>query len=199
MTIRVGNPFPVYLDRRGFPLDGGKLYIGAEGADPELSPVTVYLDEDLTVPVTQPISIIGGRACWDGNPALFYIAANVYSFRTKDRDGAEVEYSAKAVFGVSSFQPLSATLTAIAALETTSYGRGVLAQSSASALRTYLGMVEYLSQTGGTVTGNIVRSSAGPHIYHADSALSSGRLIVTANGAADPTSQPGDVWLELEP
>lgn len=198
MTIRIGNPFPVYLDRRGFPLDGGKLYIGAEGADPELSPVTVYLDEALTVPVTQAISVIGGRACWDGNPALFYIAGDVYSFRTKDKDGAEVEYSPKAVFGIASFQPLDTDLTAIAALATASYGRGVLTQSSAAALRTYLGLVDYLAQTGGTVTGNIVRSSAGTHLYHNDSALSSGRVFVTANGAADPTSQPGDIWLELE-
>lgn len=199
MTIRIGNPFPIYLNRRGYPLDGGRLYIGAEGADPELSPVTVYLDEALTQPVTQPISVIGGKACWDGNPALFYIAGDVYSYRTRDTDGSEIEYAQKAVFGVSSFQPLDADLTEIAALATTAYGRGVLTQASAAALRTYAGLVDYLATAGGTVTGNIVRGSAGPHLYHNDSALGSGRVFVTANGAADPTSVAGDVWIELEP
>lgn len=199
MTIRIGNPFPVYLDRRGFPLDGGKLFIGTEGADPELSPITVYLDEALTIPVTQPIAVIGGRACWDGNPALFYIPGDVYSFRTRDKDNGEIEYTSRAVFGVAAFQPLDDDLTDIAALATTPYGRGVLTQAGAAALRTYMGLVDALPLAGGTVTGNIVRSGGGSHLYHNDGALTSGRVFVTANGAADPTSQPGDIWIELAP
>jgi len=199
VTIRIGNPFPIFLDRRGLPLDGGKLYIGADGADPQVTPVQVYLDEDLTVTVTQPIQIIGGLTCFDGNPALFYIAGDAYSLRTRDKNDAEVSYDPNAVPGVSSFQPLDADLTAIAALATTPFGRGVLEQASAAAARTYLGLVASLPLAGGTVTGNIVRSSAGSHLYHNDAALTSGRVFVTANGAADPTSLPGDVWIELEP
>jgi hypothetical protein len=47
------------------------------------------------------------------------------------------------------------------------------------------------------VTGNIVRQSAGPHVYYASDSFTSPRIFVTAAGASDPTSQPGDIWLEL--
>jgi len=36
---------------------------------------------------------------------------------------------------------------------------------------------------------------AGVHAYFADSAMTGGRIFITAVGAADPTSQPGDIWL----
>jgi hypothetical protein len=55
-----------------------------------------------------------------------------------------------------------------------------------------------LTISGAIVEGsNIVRSGAGPHLYHVNSSFSSGRVYVTAAGAADPTSVPGDVWIEL--
>jgi hypothetical protein len=50
---------------------------------------------------------------------------------------------------------------------------------------------------GATVGANIVRSGAGPHLYHVTAAFGSGRVYVTAAGAADPTSAPGDIWIEL--
>lgn len=50
---------------------------------------------------------------------------------------------------------------------------------------------------GATVGANIVRFGAGPHLYHVNGAFGSGRVYVTAAGAADPTSAPGDIWIEL--
>jgi hypothetical protein len=50
---------------------------------------------------------------------------------------------------------------------------------------------------GATASANIVRSGAGPHLYHVTAAFGSGRVYVTAAGAADPTSSPGDIWIEL--
>jgi hypothetical protein len=47
------------------------------------------------------------------------------------------------------------------------------------------------------MTANIQRQGAGPHLYHATQAYASGRMFVTAAGAADPTSQPGDIWIQL--
>lgn len=52
-----------------------------------------------------------------------------------------------------------------------------------------------LSVAGGEVTGNIVRHSAGPHLYHTNAAFGSGRLFYTAAGASDPTSLAGDIWI----
>jgi len=59
-----------------------------------------------------------------------------------------------------SYQPLDSDLTAIAALSTTSFGRSVLTQADASALRTLAGLGTIATQdannvaiTGGTITG----------------------------------------------
>lgn len=46
------------------------------------------------------------------------------------------------------------------------------------------------------MTGNLVRQGAGPHLYHATGTFTSGRVFVTVAGAADPTSLPGDIWIQ---
>jgi hypothetical protein len=53
-----------------------------------------------------------------------------------------------------------------------------------------------LGLAGGTVTGNILRSSAGGHLYHTTAAMTSGRVFLTTSASADPTSLAGDVWLK---
>jgi len=199
MTVRVSNPFPFFLDRAGLPLDGGSIYVGTVGDDPEISPVTVYLNKEMTITVAQPLSVIGGLSCNDGNPVMFYVNATNYSLRVRDADGAEVFYVASAVVDNSDWQPVDSDLTAIAALATTPYGRGVLEMASASALRSYVGVVDALPLSGGTVTGNIVRSGAGPHPYFTDASFTSGRIFITEVGAADPTSALGDQWIVLAP
>lgn len=52
-----------------------------------------------------------------------------------------------------------------------------------------------LPLTGGTVTGNITRGSAGSHLYHTNAAFASGRVFFTAPGDPDPTSLAGDIWI----
>lgn len=47
------------------------------------------------------------------------------------------------------------------------------------------------------MTANLLRQGAGPHLYHSNGAYTSGRVFVTAAGAADPTTAPGDIWIEL--
>lgn len=47
------------------------------------------------------------------------------------------------------------------------------------------------------MTANLIRKDAGPHLYHATAAYQSGRVFVTAAGAADPTTAAGDIWIEL--
>ncbi len=53
------------------------------------------------------------------------------------------------------------------------------------------------TEGGEQMTANLTRQGAGPHLYHATATFSSGRVFVTAAGAADPTSQPGDIWIQL--
>lgn len=198
MTKRIGNPLPFFTDKRGLPMDGGRLYVGEVNEDPQISPLTLYLDEECTVPIAAPLLIVGGFATNDGNPAFFYIAEDAYSLRVRDRDGGEVYYFPDAVVEEDRWQPLNTNLTAIALLTTTAYGRGLLTQIDAEKMREYLGMAASLPLAGGTVTGNIVRKDCGPHLYHVNPAYPSGRIFITGPGNADPTTMVGDIWLELE-
>lgn len=197
---RLAYPFPLFLDQHGALLDAGKVYVGTAAADPEVAPITVYWDAAGTIPASQPLRTRGGVVVNNGAPAVVFIPDGDYSQRVRDADGNLVSYAASvtAALGVS-YQPQSATLDALSALTTTAFGRSLLTANDAAALRTLAGVVASLAQTGGTVSGNILRASAGPHLYHTDGSFTSGRVFVTAAGASDPTSQDGDIWIELAP
>lgn len=196
---RLENPFPIFLDEAGALVDAGYIYVGTANADPEISPITVYWDAALSIPAAQPLRTRGGIINNNGSPALVYIGADDYSLRVRDADGNEISYTASSsATGGTSYQPLDADLTAIAALATTVFGRSVLTAADAAGLRALAGIAASLPLTGGTMTGNILRSGAGPHLYLTDGAPS-GRVFRTVNTAADPTSQDGDIWLKYAP
>jgi hypothetical protein len=192
----VRNPFPVWLDQFGALVDAGRVYFGESGEDPEVHPISVFWNPDLTIPAAQPLRTRAGILNNNGSPALAYVAEADYSVRLRDADGAEIFYlsSASESAGVS-YQPLDPDLTAIAALATTPFGRSLLTTGDGAALRTLAGLANLLPSTGGTVTGNITRAGAGPLLYHA-SGFGSGRVFVTAAGAPDPTTADGDIWIE---
>ncbi|MES2904004.1 MAG: hypothetical protein V4696_07450 [Pseudomonadota bacterium] len=198
MTLKISNPFPLFLNARGDLLDGGSVYIGTSGADPETSPLDVFWDAALTDPADQPLRTKGGVIVNDSAPASVFIDEDDYSIRTRDSDGSQVSYAASAVSVASSFQPLDSDLTAIAALTTTTFGRALLALADAAALRTAAGLVPYLPLSGGTVTGNIIRSSAGGHIYHGDAGLASGKISIIALAASLPSGNDGDLVFRLK-
>lgn len=56
---------------------------------------------------------------------------------------------------------------------------------------------DFMPIVGGTFTGDITRNGRGGYLHHASSTYLSGRVFVTALGAADPTSAVGDIWIEL--
>ena len=199
MTQAINNPFPLWLDKTGELLDGGSIYVGTAMADPEASPITAYWDEALTIVAAQPLRTRGGYIVnGSGNPARVYVAPDDYSIRARDFDGNQVLYVASILVAATSFQPLDANLTSISSLATTAYGRALLTLANTAALKAATGIPDPIPAIGGVTTGNITRSGAGVHLYHNNGALTSGRIFVTANGAADPTSLPGDIWLEEE-
>lgn len=198
MTTQIGNPFPMFYDLRGRPLDRGQVFIGAVGEDPETSPIDVFADLDLTDAVSQPISTIGGVITRDGQPIFAFVDEQQYSIRVKDADGATVFYTAAANIEAANFQAASSELTAIAALATTEFGRDLLTIASAAELRSYGGIPNALPLTGGSMTGPIKRSGAGGYAYAADASIPDVRIFFTANGASDPRTQVGDIWFEEE-
>lgn len=187
------NPEPIFLDAAGNLADGGYIYVGVANADPETSPIDCFWDEARTIPATQPLRTIGGLIVNGTTPAAVFFAETDYSMRLKDAGGNLVYYT-PTTYPAGSYQPLDSDLTAIAALSTTPYGRALLTLANTAALQSAVGLPAALPLIGGTVTGNIVRSGAGVHPYWSDPAMTGGRRYITAAGAADPTSQPGDEW-----
>lgn len=197
MTQRIGNPFPFFQDRQGLPLDGGDVFIGLVGNDPESNPIDCFWDFALTQPIIQPIKCLGGLLVNGSTPAHVYVSDANYSIRARDADGDESFYTASAVVAGSTFQPLDSDLTAIAALATTAFGRALLTLADSAALQAAVGAAASLPITGSIpMTGTIIRSGGGAHSYYPDPALTAGREFLTAAGAADPTSLPGDKWFK---
>lgn len=192
---KLNNPVPMFLDTRGALLDGGSIYVGVANGDPESEPIDLFWDAALSIPAAQPLRTIGGLIVNGVVPADVFYDEDDFSMRVRDAQETQVFYSPSVYASDSGFQPLDADLTAIAALSTTTYGRNLLTLANQAALAAAVGFSPFV---GGTVTNNITRQGAGTHLYHNDTALTSGRVFVTTEGAADPTSQPGDIWFEVE-
>lgn len=93
---------------------------------------------------------------------LDWAAASGNKFIGGPADGSSGQYAGRALVALdvapitTVWQPLDADLTAIAALSTTSYGRGFLTAADAAAGRTYLGLGSLATQSGtfsGTSSG----------------------------------------------
>lgn len=190
---RLANPIPVFLDLNGRLIDGGKVYVGVVGDDPETDPVDVYWDPELTNVAAQPLRTIGGMIVNGTTPANVFVAENDYSMRLRDANNVQVFYSPSVFIDTDQFQPRDADLTAIADQGTTAYGRGLLALNNQAALKSATGIPDPLPAAGGTVSGPITRQGAGVHAYALNPAFTGFRLCgVDPTGTADATSQPGD-------
>ena len=197
MAQRINNPFPLFLDTDGSLLYGGFVFVGVAGQDPEANPLAIFWDKDLTVAITDlPLRTLGGVITNGDSPAFVFAAGDDYSIRVRNSDGEVVFYVASIKVTGEQFQPLDSDLTAIAALSTTAYGRGLLTLANQAALKAATGIPDPIPAIGGNVSGNIMRLSAGPHIYHTDAAYGSGRIFVTDHDGADPTSLAGDLWIK---
>lgn len=194
--IKLGNPVPIFLDATGGLADGGSIYVGTANADPQLSPITVYWDPALTIIAQQPLQTMGGLIVNGATPASVFTAATDYSMRMIDANDNLVFYSPSVFTNANAFQPIDADLSAIAALGTTPFGRSLLTLANMAALAQATGLPPALPLAGGTMLGNILRQGSGVHAYWSDPGMTGGRLFITAASAADPTSQPGDVWFQ---
>ena len=190
---------PLYLDGRGNLLDGGFIYVGTVGNDPTIvgNRVNLFWDKNRTIAAPQPLRTLGGVVVNGQNPAYVFLAETNYSLTIEDSDGSLVEYlSDNGIVAdpVASYQPLDSDLTAIAALATTTYGRNLLTLANQAALKSATGIPDCLPIIGGTVSGNILRSGSGAHVYWGLAGYTGARLFVGPSASADPTSQPGDNW-----
>jgi hypothetical protein len=138
-------------------------------------------------------------------PTASYTAEDVLA-KLLTVDGAGSGLDADKVDGVDSASlggtPAAADLlTAIKTVDGSGSGLdadkldGIDASGYASSSHTH---TAYIPKAGATdITGNIVRQSMGPHLYHEDDAMDSGRVFVRNVGDPDPTSLPGDIVIYL--
>lgn len=89
---QVTGPYPIFTDLDGTPLDDGYLYIGLINEDPEINPIQVFFDSNLTIPATQPIRTNNGYAYRNGSPALLYTGGE-FSITIRNKRQEFVLYS----------------------------------------------------------------------------------------------------------
>lgn len=138
------NPITIFLDGRGLLLDGGFIFVGAAGTDPEVgaNQLDLFFDKALTIPAAQPLRTLGGVIVNGINLGKVYFDEADYSITVRDADSNLVYFEPTAFdTGGIAYQPLDADLTAIAALAgQTAFGRSGLADADAAALRARAGL-----------------------------------------------------------
>lgn len=90
-ALAITSPLPQFFDLDGKPLQGGRLYFGQVGQNPETSPITVYWDDALTQPAAQPIRTLNGYVQRSGKPAQVFSSVD-YSLTVRDRRGQLIVY-----------------------------------------------------------------------------------------------------------
>ena len=90
MATAIYEPLPVFHDVDGTPLENGKVYIGTVNLDAKTNQVAAYWDEDLTMPVSQPIRTLNGYPSYQGAATPIYTAEATFSLRTYDANDVPI-------------------------------------------------------------------------------------------------------------
>lgn len=137
------NPITIFLDGRGLLLDGGYIYVGESGMDPEVgaNQLDLYFDKALTLPAVQPLRTLGGVIVNGFNLGKVYFAEPDYSITVRDSDLNLVYFEATAFdTGGVTYQQQDASLDAIAAQTNAPFGLALLELADAAALRGEAGL-----------------------------------------------------------
>lgn len=103
MTALLLNPFPMFYDQLGQPLDEGYIYVGEANKDPRQFPINVYLDAAKTNLAVQPLRTINGVLSNGYKPIPIFADEPDYSLLVLNKEGKQVFYDKSSVtsnFGV---------------------------------------------------------------------------------------------------
>lgn len=93
-TTAVTPPYPHFVGTDGAPIDSGYVWVGLPNLPPQTNPAAIYSDQDLTVPLAQPVRTSGGYPVSNGTPVQIY-AAGSHSILVQDSRGVTVYYLAE--------------------------------------------------------------------------------------------------------
>ena len=91
----VPNPYQLFTDTDGTPLESGYIYIGEANLNPITNPITVSWDLAGLYPAAQPIRTIGGYPSRNGTPGILYVNAGAfedYSILIQDKHQDQVTF-----------------------------------------------------------------------------------------------------------
>lgn len=118
---QVTEPFPIFYDDDGDPLENGMIYIGAANQDPRTNPITVYTDPALSVTIAQPIRTLGGRPAYQGSPVNLYVSPETYSIDIFNKHGTPLTTERNARSALSDYVTQAEFDEFIATADTTLY------------------------------------------------------------------------------
>ena len=84
-STSIEQPFPIFFDKVGKPLDSGYVYIGEYGKNPQTNPIQTFWDETLTQPAVQPIRTINGYYSRYGAPSRVFVQGLSCSITVRDK------------------------------------------------------------------------------------------------------------------
>lgn len=87
MSVQVFNPFEIFHDINGRPVDDGFIWVGHPNLDAETNPISVFFDEALTIPAVQPIRTRNGYPSNAGVKAELYVSATMFSIKIENKNG----------------------------------------------------------------------------------------------------------------
>jgi hypothetical protein len=144
----IEQPYPIFTDADGDPLEAGYIWIGVENLNPITDPVAVYWDAALTQPAVQPIRTAGGYPVNNGTPAALHVAG-AYSILVQDRNGITV-YSAQS----------ETVLTSSNAVTFLQAGIGAVARTAQSKMRDWMSVKDFGAVGDGATDDTIAMNAA---------------------------------------
>lgn len=87
MPTKVENPFKMFTDESGQPLEAGFIFVGEVNKNPEAFPIPIYWDEELVTPAVSPVRTVSGYPSRSGTPAVVYASEGDFSITIKDKNG----------------------------------------------------------------------------------------------------------------
>lgn len=88
--LNIKMPFEHFFGLDGAPLDAGYVYVGTAGLNPEVHPMAVYWDVNLTLPAAQPLRTSNGYIVNGSAPAVVYTSATSFSVTVRDKNSVLV-------------------------------------------------------------------------------------------------------------